>query len=95
MAIDADTVRKIAFLSRLKVDDDKIEDTKDEFNKILTWVEELNEVDTDGVEPLVSVNQTNLNMRKDVVTEGNQSEAILANAPLQEYGYFAVPKVIE
>lgn len=95
MAIDADTVRKIAFLSRLKVDDDKIEDTKDEFNKILTWVEELNEVDTDGVEPLVSVNQTNLTMRKDVVTEGNQSEAILANAPLQEYGYFAVPKVIE
>ena len=95
MAIDADTVRKIAFLSRLKVDDDKIEDTKDEFNKILTWVEELNEVDTDGVEPLVSVNQTNLTMRKDVVTEGNQSEAILANATLQEYGYFAVPKVIE
>lgn len=95
MAIDADTVRKIAFLSRLKVDDDKIEDTKDEFNKILTWVEELNEVDTNGVEPLVSVNQTNLTMRNDVVTDGNQPEAVLANAPLQEYGYFAVPKVIE
>ena len=75
MAIDVDTVRKIAFLSRLKIDDDKIEDTKDEFNKILTWV--------------------NLTMRNDVVTDGNQPEAILANAPLQEYGYFAVPKVIE
>ena len=95
MAIDADTVRKVAFLSRLKIDDDKIEDTKDEFNKILAWVEELNEVNTDGVEPLVSVNQTNLTMRQDEITDGKQPEAVLANAPLQEYGYFAVPKVIE
>ena len=95
MAIDTQTVRRVAFLSRLKIDDDKIEDTKDEFNKILAWVEELNEVNTDGVEPLVSVNQTNLTMRQDEITDGNQPEAVLANAPLQEYGYFAVPKVIE
>ena len=95
MAIDAETVKKVAFLSRLRVDDDKIEDTKNEFNKILAWSGELNEVDTDGTEPLVSVNQTNLVMRADRVTEGNQPEAVLANAPLQEYGYFAVPKVIE
>ena len=95
MAIDAETVKKVAFLSRLRVDDDKIEDTKNEFNKILAWIGELNEVDTDGTEPLVSVNQTNLVMRADRVPEGNQPEAVLANAPLQEYGYFAVPKVIE
>ena len=95
MAIDAETVKKVAFLSRLRVDDDKIEDTKNEFNKILAWIGELNEVDTDGTEPLASVNQTNLVMRADRVTEGNHPEAVLANAPLQEYGYFAVPKVIE
>ncbi len=93
--MDAQTVTKIAFLSRLKIDDDKIENTKDEFTKILRWVDLLKEVNTDGVEPLVSVNQNNIAMRKDEVTEGNQSQAVLANAPMKEYGYFAVPKVVE
>lgn len=95
MAIDRETVRRIAFLSRLKIEDDKIEDTEDEFNKILNWVEQLSEVNTDGVEPLVSVNDTNLTLRQDEVTEGNKSAAVLKNAPQAQYGYFTVPKVVE
>ena len=95
MAIDRETVRRIAFLSRLKIEDDKIEDTEDEFNKILNWVEQLSEVNTDNVEPLVSVNDTNLTMRHDEVTEGNQAAAVLKNAPQAQYGYFTVPKVVE
>ncbi len=95
MAIDTETVKRIAFLSRLKVDDDKIEATEAEFNKILQWVDQLAEVDVSGVEPLISVNENNLTLREDEVTEGNQSEAILANAPMKEYGYFTVPKVVE
>ena len=95
MAIDNETVRKIAFLSRLKVEDDKLDATKDEFNKILNWVEQLKEVNTDGVEPLISVNDSNLILRQDEVTEGNQADEILKNAPQAEYGYFVVPKVVE
>ena len=95
MAIDTQTVKRVAFLSRLKIEDDKIEATKDEFNKILEWVDQLKEVDTDNVEPLVSVNEDNLTLRKDCVTEGNQVKEVLANAPLKEYDYFAVPKVVE
>ncbi|MBQ7633340.1 MAG: Asp-tRNA(Asn)/Glu-tRNA(Gln) amidotransferase subunit GatC [Alphaproteobacteria bacterium] len=95
MAIDNQTVRKIAFLSRLKVEDDKIEPTKEEFNKILHWIEELNEVNTDKVEPLISVNNVTLKMRKDEVTSGNCKDEVLKNAPAAEYDYFAVPKVVE
>ena len=95
MAIDKETVRRIAFLSRLRVDDDKIEATEKEFNKILQWVEQLKEVNTDEVEPLISVNENNLTLRADEVTEGNQADAVLANAPMKEYGNFAVPKVVE
>lgn len=95
MAIDTETVKRIAFLSRLRVDDDKIEATENEFNKILQWVEQLNEVDVSDVEPLISVNENTLSLRDDEVTDGNQSQAVLANAPMQEYGYFAVPKVVE
>lgn len=95
MAIDTQTVKRVAFLSRLKIEDDKIETTKDEFNKILQWVDQLAEVNVDAVEPLVSVNENNITMRQDEVTEGNQVEAILKNAPMKEYDYFAVPKVVE
>ena len=94
MAIDNETVKRIAFLSRLKVDDDKIEATKEEFNKILSWIEELNEINTDNVEPLISVNDTTLRLREDEITDGNY-QAVLANAPDKEYDYFAVPKVVE
>ena len=95
MAIDKETVRRIAFLSRLKIEDDRIEATEEEFNKILGWVDQLKEVDTDNTEPLVSVNENHLQMRRDEVTDGNIAEKILANAPMKEYGYFAVPKVVE
>jgi len=95
MAIDNLTVKQIAFLSRLKVEDEKVEATKEEFNKILNWIEELNEVDTDKVEPLISVNDTVLRMREDTVTSGNCKDDILKNAPAAEYDYFAVPKVVE
>ena len=95
MAIDTETVKRVAFLSRLKVEDEKIEATKEEFNKILNWIEELNEVNTDNVEPLISVNDTTLRLREDQITDGNYQEAVLANAPDKEYDYFAVPKVVE
>lgn len=95
MAVDNDTVRRIAFLSRLKVEPDKLEETKVEFNKILNWVEELGEVNTDNVEPLVSVNSESLTLREDEVTAGHISQEILKNAPTQEFGYFVVPKVVE
>lgn len=95
MAIDNETVKRVAFLSRLKVEDNKIEATKEEFNKILSWIEELNEVNTDNVEPLISVNDTTLRLRDDKITDGGCQEAVLANAPDKEYDYFAVPKVVE
>ena len=66
MAIDTETVKRVAFLSRLKIDDAKIEATEKEFNKILSWIEELNEVNTDNVEPLISVNDKTLRLRDDV-----------------------------
>ena len=95
MAIDTQTVKRTAFLSRLKIEDDKIEAAEREFNKIINWVEQLNEVNTDNVEPLIAVNDTPLTCRDDVVVEGNQSDKILKNAPMAEYDYFVVPKVVE
>ncbi len=95
MSVDVQTVKRIASLAKLKIDEDKAPAAEIEFNKILQWVDLLKEVDTSSVEPLVSVNENFLEMRRDEVTEGNQAEAVLANAPLKEYGYFAVPKVIE
>ncbi len=95
MAVDVDTVKKIAFLSRLKIEDDSIEATREEFNKIIQWVDQLKEVDTDNVEQLISVNENSIQLREDEVTQGQCSGDILANAPMKEYGYFAVPKVVE
>ena len=95
MSVDTQTVRKIAFLSHLKIDDDKLDAVGSEFNKIINWVEQLNEINTDNVEPLVAVNDTKLTLRADEVVEGNQADKILKNAPLAEYDYFVVPKVVE
>lgn len=95
MTVDTQTVKRVAALAKLKIDEDKVAATEAEFNKILQWVDQLKEVDTSNVEALVSVNENFLEMRRDEVTEGNQADAVLANAPLKEYGYFAVPKVIE
>ena len=68
---------------------------KEEFNKIIQWVDQLREVNTDNVEELISVNENGIQLREDVVTQGQCSKDILANAPMKEYGYFAVPKVVE
>lgn len=95
MVVDTQTVKRIASLAKLKIDDDKVEDVEGEFNKILDWIEQLNEVDTNHVEPLLSVNDENLRLREDKVTDGNQRDAVLANAPVSSYGYFVVPKVVE
>ena len=82
-------------MAKLKVDEDKVDATKEEFNKILNWIEQLNEVNTDKVEPLVAVNDTALKWRKDIVSAGNCRDEVLANAPAAEYDYFSVPKVVE
>lgn len=95
MVVDTQTVKRIASLAKLKIDDDKVEDVEGEFNKILDWIEQLNEVDTNHVEPLLSVNDENLRLREDKVSDGNQRDAVLANAPVSSYGYFVVPKVVE
>lgn len=95
MAVDTKTVKRIASLAKLKIDDDKVKDAEGEFNKILDWIEQLNEVDTNNVEPLLSVNDENLRLREDKVSDGNQRDAVLANAPVSSYGYFVVPKVVE
>lgn len=95
MAVDNETVRQIAYLARLGVEPEKLEETQKEFNKILAWVEELGEVDTNGVEPLVSPFDEGMRLREDKVVEGKQSTAILENAPEKGFGYFVVPKVVE
>ncbi len=95
MSVDTKTVAKIANLARIKMGEDKLAPMADELNKILAWVEQLDEVDTDNVAPMTSVVDTKLPWRKDEVNDGEKAEAILKNAPATEYGYFAVPKVIE
>ncbi|MBO4284973.1 MAG: Asp-tRNA(Asn)/Glu-tRNA(Gln) amidotransferase subunit GatC [Alphaproteobacteria bacterium] len=95
MAINNEMVKQVAFLARLKIDEDKTESTKDEFNAILNWIEQLQEVNTEGVEPLFSVRDSKLSLRQDEVTDGNIKQDVLKNAPMQEFGYFAVPKVVE
>ena len=95
MAINNDTVQKIASLAKLKIEEDRLDVTRDEFNKIMDWIAQLNEVNTDGAEPLVSVNAQQLVCREDVVTDGNMKAEILANAPASEFGNFSVPKVVE
>ena len=95
MAIDNEAVRQIAYLARLGVEPEKLEETQQEFNKILAWVEELGEVNTDGIEPMISPHNEPIFLREDKIVESNQSKQILANAPQTEFGYFAVPKVVE
>jgi len=95
MSVDAATVRKIASLARIAVTDGDVEAMVPEFNNILGWVDQLAEVDTDGVAPLAAVIANHQRLRDDVVTDGGIREEVLANAPQAEYGFFAVPKVIE
>jgi aspartyl-tRNA(Asn)/glutamyl-tRNA(Gln) amidotransferase subunit C len=95
MAIDAATVRKVARLARIRIEDDKVEPLAAELSGILAWIEQLNEVDTEGVAPLASTEAVKLPMREDVVTDGGDAAKILANAPRTEHGFFVVPKVVE
>jgi len=95
MSVDAATVRKIASLARIAVSDAEAEALVPELNTILGFVEQLGEVDTSGIAPLSAVIPNHLRMREDVVTDGGIRDAVLANAPQAEHGFFAVPKVIE
>jgi len=95
MSVDKDTVRSIARLARLALDDARAESMVGELNGILTWVEQLKEVNVDGVPPLTSVVAQKLKMRQDVVTDGDNADALMANAPGGEDHYFVVPKVVE
>ena len=95
MPVSNDQVRHIAKLARIAMSDEEIERLAPELNNILGWVEQLGEVNTDGVEPLTAVIDQKLRLRDDVVTEGNIRDEVLANAPEAQHGFFAVPKVIE
>ncbi|MEO1536457.1 MAG: Asp-tRNA(Asn)/Glu-tRNA(Gln) amidotransferase subunit GatC [Pseudomonadota bacterium] len=95
MSIDRETARKVAKLARIKVEEDALDALAGEFNAILGFVEQLNEVDVDGVKPMTSVTPMRLKRREDVVTEGDQQDKVLANAPDAREGFFAVPKVVE
>ena len=95
MSIDKETACRVAKLARIKVEDDALPALADEFNAILGFVEQLNEVDVDGVEPMTSVTPMRLKRREDQVTDGDQAEKVLANAPDAREGFFAVPKVVE
>ena len=95
MSIDIDTARKVAKLARIKVEEEDLLALASEFNAILGFVEQLNEVDVEGVEPMTSVTPMRLKRRADVVTDGDQQAKILSNAPDAREGFFAVPKVVE
>ena len=95
MAVDKATVRRIALLARIKVPEADLDKLAGELNTILGWVEQLGEVDTDGVEPMTSVVPMTPRRRADAVTDGGIADDVLANAPERRDGFFAVPKVIE
>ena len=95
MSIDAATVRKVARLARIAEPEDRLEPLAKELSGILDWIEQLNEVDVEGVEPMTSAVKTPLPMREDVVTEGGDPARVLANAPKTANNFFVVPKVVE
>jgi len=95
MSVTKDDVRKVARLSRIAVPEDRLDELAGELNGILGWIDQLNEVDVSGVEPMTSVVETKLPMREDVVTDGNIPDQVLANAPRTEDGFFVVPKSVE
>lgn len=95
MSVDIETVKKVAALARIAIDEESAAALVPELNNILGWVDQLGEVDTAGVEPMTAVIPNRLRLRDDVVTDGGIREAVLANAPAAEHGFFTVPKVIE
>lgn len=95
MAIDKDTVRKVARLARIRVPEEEMDQLTGELGKIMGWIDQLQEVDTDNVEPLTSVVDASQYLRADVVTDGGYQDKILQNAPESAAGFFVVPKVVE
>lgn len=95
MSVDSATVRRIAHLARIAIEDSEVERLRGELNAILSFVETLSEVDVEGVEPITSALPMEMKKRADVVTDGRIAEDILANAPMREDHYFVVPKVVE
>jgi aspartyl-tRNA(Asn)/glutamyl-tRNA(Gln) amidotransferase subunit C len=95
MSVDAATVRRIAHLARIAVADNEIEHLQGELNAMLAFVEQLSEVNVEGVEPMTSVTPMKMKKRQDAVTAGDNAEAVLKNAPATQDNYFLVPKVIE
>jgi len=95
MSIDVKTAAHVAKLARIKVEDDALPVLAEEFNNILGFIEQLNEVDVDGVEPMTSVTPMRLKRRVDEVTDGDIQEQVLKNSPDAREGFFAVPKVVE
>jgi aspartyl-tRNA(Asn)/glutamyl-tRNA(Gln) amidotransferase subunit C len=95
MSIDIDTARKVAHLARIRVEEADLPALAGELSGILTFMEQLNEVDVTGIEPMTSVTPMRLKRRADVVTDGGIQAQILSNAPDAREGFFAVPKVVE
>jgi len=95
MSVDKATVKRVARLARIAVSDDEAEALKAELNTILGFVEQLNEVDVRGVEPMTSVTAMKMKMRSDVVSDGDKPDAVVANAPDRLESFFIVPKVVE
>jgi aspartyl-tRNA(Asn)/glutamyl-tRNA(Gln) amidotransferase subunit C len=95
MSVDLATVRRIAHLARIAVADGEVEKMQTELNAILAFVEQLSEVDVDGVEPMTSVTPMTMKKRADEVTDGDIAEIVVANAPATQDNYFLVPKVVE
>lgn len=95
MSVDTATVKRVARLARIAVTDDEAEALKQPLNEILGFVEQLSEVDVEGVEPMTSVRPMAMKKRHDVVTDGGRADDIIANAPMREDGFFTVPKMVE
>ena len=95
MSVDAATVRRIAHLARIAVAEDEVEHLRGELNAILAFVEQLSEVDVEGVEPMTSVTPMEMKKRQDVVTDGGIPDDIIKNAPAAQDGFIVVPKVVE
>jgi aspartyl-tRNA(Asn)/glutamyl-tRNA(Gln) amidotransferase subunit C len=95
MSVDKDTVRRIAKLSRIALDEARVAPMVDELNGIFAWVQQLNEVNIDGVPPMTSVVEQRLKMRADKITDGGNANELMANAPQGEDHFFVVPKVVE
>jgi aspartyl-tRNA(Asn)/glutamyl-tRNA(Gln) amidotransferase subunit C len=95
MAIDVETVRKVAKLARIATAEARLPALAQELSTIVAWIEQLSEVDTDGVEPMTSCVAAKLPMREDVVTDGDKRDDILKNAPKADRGFFVAPKVVE